>query len=326
MIFIEKDPNRDFLILNFSDPQLTDSEWNEDAGAIVTGTVKELTERVRPDLITLSGDLAWAGHRDSYARLADLMESCGVPWAPVFGNHDNQNGQEEVDSTLEIFSARKGFLFERGDPSLGCGNYVIAITEGGKPLHAVFMTDTHNLKPAVSPEGEAYKDWSDLNAEQIAWYEKTAAALKADGCPETTVIMHIPCYSFRQAFAAALKPGIDPLSVDPTDGAQTECWNEGYEDSFGVAFDGVSSYPVDNGFLDSVIAVGSTKTIICGHNHTTDFSVPYRGVRHVFSLKVGPGCFWDEKLNGGTVVRIDSNGHAEARHEFVDPVKFMKLS
>ena len=134
--------------------------------------------------------------------------------------------------------------------------------------------------------------------------------------------MHIPCYTYNEAFAAALRPGTDPLSVDPADGAQTDCWTEGYEDSFGVAFDGISSYPADNGFFDSVLARGSTKTILCGHNHTTDFSVSYRGVRFVFSLKVGPGCFWDERLNGGTVVRIDANGRAAAYHEFVDPGKF----
>lgn len=36
----------------------------------------------------------------------------------------------------------------------------------------------------------------------------------------------------------------------------------------------------------------------------------------MYGLKAGPGCYWDERLNGGTVLRIDSDGHVIAEHSF----------
>ena len=132
--------------------------------------------------------------------------------------------------------------------------------------------------------------------------------------------MHIPAYTYNEAIAAAIKPGVDPYSVDSAEGAQTGCWAEGYEDSFGVMRD-ISSYPADNGFFDAVLEGGHTKTLIAGHNHASNFSVNYRGVRFVFSLKAGPGWDWDENSNGGTVIKINSDGRATVAHRYVNPDK-----
>ena len=92
MIVLQKQKNKKFTILNFSDPQLSDAEWKEGRaeGILLRETVTAMINKVQPDLITVSGDLAWAGNYESYANLADLLDSFGIPWAPVFGNHDNQ--------------------------------------------------------------------------------------------------------------------------------------------------------------------------------------------------------------------------------------------
>lgn len=42
----------------------------------------------------------------------------------------------------------------------------------------------------------------------------------------------------------------------------------------------------------------------------------------VFLLKAGAGCYWDPRLNGGTVLRITENGVTEVWHEFVDPTNY----
>ncbi len=65
MIRLPKDPARDFIVLNLTDPQLSDGEWAEGHPnrTILTRTVTELVQRTSPDLITITGDLAWAGHR-----------------------------------------------------------------------------------------------------------------------------------------------------------------------------------------------------------------------------------------------------------------------
>ena len=70
--------------------------------------------------------------------------------------------------------------------------------------------------------------------------------------------------------------------------------------------------------------LGSTKYIICGHDHTNNFVIPYEGVNFIYSMKAGAGCYWDPALSGGTVLRIGSNGVTEVRHELVDPTPYMQ--
>ena len=101
-----KEHGRDFVILNLSDPQLSNKEWGEGekARSILEYTVKELMERVKPDLVTVSGDIAWAGADHSYDMFAAMLERYGVPWAPVWGNHDEQGGLELTDAVAAVLT------------------------------------------------------------------------------------------------------------------------------------------------------------------------------------------------------------------------------
>ena len=109
MIFLKKEQERDFVILNLTDPQLHDREWESGQieRDILMRTVTELVERVKPDLITISGDISWAGDNKAYDAFADLMDSFQLPWAPVWGNHDNQGGPEFVESVARRYMAHK---------------------------------------------------------------------------------------------------------------------------------------------------------------------------------------------------------------------------
>ncbi len=138
------------------------------------------------------------------------------------------------------------------------------------------------------------------------------------GVKESTFFCHIPCYTYRDAFEAAILPGTDPKTVPAGDGMQAGFWAPGYEDSFGVMHEaGIASADRDNGFFEAVLAHGSTKTLIAGHDHINCFSISYRGVRLVFSLKSGSGCYWEPDMSGGTVIDISLSGSATVRHHYV---------
>ena len=321
MKILQKSKNRTFTILNLSDPQLSNKEWHEECeeGKLLKDTLAYLIEACKPDLITVSGDIAWAGELESYANLSDLLDSYGIPWAPVFGNHDNQRGPEMVLQQAEIMQARQTCIMENGDPSLGCGNYVIGIEEEGRLIHGIIMMDSHDRKRWVDDQGEEHNDWAELEPEQFAWYREQIAELREKGVSETSIIMHIPLYTYRDAIKAALKPEVNPSAVSPYNGEQAGCWNEGYEDSFGVMYEGISSFPRDNGFFDEILAEDSTKTVLVGHDHVNNFGVRYRDILLAFSMKIGSGCYWDPRINGGTVMTIDSEGHMEVEHLFFRP-------
>ena len=320
MIILKKNPQKDFVVLNLTDPQLGASEWEDGHihRAILERTVTELVERVKPDLITVSGDLAWAGQEWAYEMFGAFLDGFQIPWAPVWGNHDNQEGAAFIEKIVEKYSALKNFVYEKGDPALGNGNYVIAIEENGKIVEGIIMIDSHDRMPYTAEDGTTSNKWAKLLPEQLVWYKEQIEALKKLGCNETTVMMHIPIYAYRNAWAAAANPNIDPKSVTPNTCTDPNNWNEGYKDSYGVKYEGVGSYPAEDGVLDVIREMNSTKYIISGHEHVNNYMINYKGVKLIYSLKTGAGCYWNPILNGGTVIRISSDGVSDIHHHYVD--------
>ena len=281
-------------------------------------TLDTLFERVKPDLVTISGDLAWCGDCEAIESMANALDGYGVPYSVVWGNHDQDGGIERLDSVIKCLEGHNLFLYENGPCELGRGNYSIGIFENGKLLHGIIMMDTHNTEPYVNDEGKETKAWAKLSREQLVWYCKEVKRLNSLGCRQTTLITHIPIYAYNYAWNAAFKEGLEPQSISPEESCGTLCWNEGYEESFGVMYEGICSYPADEHAFDVIKELGSTKNIICGHDHTCNFSVPYEGVRFNYALKTGAGCYWNPILNGGSVLTVNGEGQGAYSHEYVD--------
>ena len=326
MFTLQKNENKDFLVLNLSDPQLSDGEWDEGHRnyKILTGTVKSLIERVHPDLITISGDLSWAGNEIAYEKLAAFLDSFRIPWAPVWGNHDNQDGPDFINKMADNFLKHPYCLYEKGDPAIGNGNYIIKIEENGRPVEAIVMIDAHDRDPWKDEKGEDTWAWAKLIPAQLDWYREQITMLKAEGYSDTTMILHIPIYAYWEAWNAAIKPGVEFEKLTVADSLTGDCWNEGYKDSFGVRREGICSYPADEGAFAVIKELDSTHHIVCGHDHVNNFVISHKGVKFIYSLKAGAGCYWDPDLSGGTVLRITSDGVADVHHEYVDPAPFMQ--
>ena len=323
-----KQRGKDFKILNLTDPQLSNEEWAEGHThrAIFEYTLTELVKRVQPDLITVSGGISWAGQDHAYDMFAAFIDGLGIPWAPVWGNHDNQDGPEYIDSLATRYMTFPNCIYEKGDAALGNGNYVISIEEDGVPVEAVVMLDTHNLAPYTNADGKTEFVWAKLMPEQAQWLEKEITSLKARGCKSATLIMHIPIYAYRHASKAAYKDGIDLKNVTPEMADGPDCWNEGYTDSIGVQYEGIGSYPEEDGMLDAFKKLGIIKHLVAGHDHINDFMINYAGIKMIYALKIGAGCYWNPILNGGTVLSINKNGVYDARHVYVDVTQFVENS
>jgi len=325
MFTLQKKKNKDFLVLNLSDPQMGDSEWdvNHRNYKILTETVKTLVDRVHPDLITISGDLSWAGNKVAYEALASFLDTFRIPWAPVWGNHDNQDGPDFINSVVDGYLKHPYCLYEKGDPAIGNGNYVIKIEEEGKPVEAIIMMDSHDRDPWTDETGKETWAWAKLIPEQLDWYRDQIAALSAEGYTDTTMIMHIPIYAYWDAWNAAIRPDVEFEKITIAESHTGDCWNEGYKDSFGVRNEEICSYPADEGAFAVIRELGSTHHIISGHDHVNNFVIPYEGVKFIYSMKAGAGCYWKPTLSGGTVLKITDKGVADVWHEYVDPTPFM---
>ena len=129
MKVLQKKKDKKFTILHLTDTHLYHEDWMGEKGECLRNTVNFLVGQAKPDLITISGDLAWTGQYDSYEDFAGWMDGYGIPWAPVFGNHDNQNGPEAVAKAADILLARKTCLLEAGDLATACRRLLVCANE-----------------------------------------------------------------------------------------------------------------------------------------------------------------------------------------------------
>ncbi len=305
-VTLEKQPGKDFVVLNFADIQLNNVEAYGKNGRIAEKTIKKAIEDIKPDLITLTGDNSWS--QMGYIRFVQVIDSYGIPWAPVMGNHDGENGDWKEENWCALqFANTENCLFKYGPDGMGIGNYVINIKENGKIIHSIYMLDTHTSTSL--PCGGYDHLWDN----QLKWYEwavKGTNALAGETV-ESSIFFHIPCIQYRDAWAAA-----------QYDEASGTFKNPDYADSFGGKEEGICSPDYDSGFFALVKELGSTKNMIAGHDHVNDFSIMYEGVRLSYSLKCGPGCYWNPAKNGGSTLTIDSDGHGTFGHYYIDPTDF----
>ncbi len=304
-VTIDKDPNEDFKVLNLADIQLKSGEYTEETGFIGQNAekmIERLIQEQKPDLITLSGDNAWDFM--TYVRLIDIIDSFDIPWAPIMGNHEGQGTPNEFWCAY-MYTTAENCVYKFGPKDMGYGNYIINIRENGKVIHTLFMMDTHNNGTFTDENGNDVGGYDHLWENQIEWYEwaiKGIAQLEGKTV-ESTVIMHIPVYEFKEIY---------DNSYDKATEAFTGEYAEG---SYGVIREEPSVCPVNNGFTDKAIELASTKNMIFGHDHVNNASVLYNGIRLTYGMKTGEGAYYDPELLGGTILTVASaSGEGSISH------------
>ncbi len=302
--------DKDFVILNITDIQFNDTLDKFDGKKLTSDTVCALVERVKPDLITVSGDFVWGMFvKDSLRYFCMLIEQFRIPWAPVIGNHDCEGNMSKKEIAACIKEWCEYCLFDEGPQDIaGIGNYYINIrdcADDGRIIHTLFFMDTGGKREYTvkDADGESKRGGYDhLKYSQIKWYSECLYRLKQDNggvMPLSTVVLHIPPIQYKYAWREWKKNGCNP------------------ELGFGFNNEECCTPLEDNGFFDAVKAIGSTRDIIAGHDHINCASVVYDGVRLTYGLKTGDRGYWKDNMNGGTVITVDSYGNTQVRHEFV---------
>ena len=307
-IELEKTPGEDFVVLNLADIQLSDENVFADEGVYTKELITKLVEANDTDLITLSGDNAWGPV--SYIEVVSWIDSFGIPWAPVMGNHDGEGCISEFWASYQMYEA-ENCLFEFGPKDMGYGNYIINITENDDIVHTFFMMDTHDSAEYTLEDGTYIDGYDHLWENQLLWYEWAVNGIEelAGHSVESTVIMHIPVTEYIDAWEMVSITNEDGTSKINPDFAAVATGQKGEDCCPGA---------VNNGFFSLVKELGSTKTILVGHDHRNDFTVLYDGILLAYGVKTGFGSYWSPDRIGGTTITVDSEGSAELEQHYYD--------
>ncbi|MDR3552307.1 MAG: metallophosphoesterase family protein [Clostridia bacterium] len=181
-----------FTVLMFNDTQDTDKTIKDTVKLIVNSL-----DKVKPDLVVLDGDNiagTWLGVNEAKVRKAidnivAPINDRNIPFAIVFGNHDQESGVSK-ETQMKMYQTYKNCLaVDEGSGISNCGTYNLPIKDstGSKNVFNIWMIDS-----GTSAAGGGYQS---VNADQIAWYERTSDALKQQNGGKSLpslLFQHIP--------------------------------------------------------------------------------------------------------------------------------------
>ena len=311
VVNIEKDSSKDFVILNLTDIQLGTSAFQIEFPRIRT-MISALVEKVRPDLITMTGDMSYGCGPAIYG-ICSFIDSFGIPWAPVYGNHDFENSGMSPDTLAKVLDNYSNCLFKDGPRSLAYdslygieafGNYVVNIVEKD--------ADGFEVIKSLVFMNSGTDGITDL---QMQWYADCMESVKPygdGGDVSCAAFMHIPIQDYRYAAHDAIKGSSYFVSLKES--YTPEAWNSGYESSFGVNHEGIFCEKTEG--FGEIFRENGCDLLVCGHNHLNCSCIAYNGITYLFGLKTGPGCYYEKGMEGGTEISIDGSGASTVRHCF----------
>ena len=265
--------------------------------------IRELIERTTPDMIIITGDITYGEFDDSgksQCEFIKFMDSFEIPWAPIYGNHDNETykgipwqNEQYINSKFAIF--KKGNVF-------GNGNYSIAVKQNGVLQRVICMTDSNGCGKLGVEQG--------LRDDQLGWIKSTAAESDAP----LFICMHIPCRDF---FDAYLKLGYVKKEDTREDYAQFELSKDipAKDGDFGRKFEHLLFAESNRSPHLPVFKECRVDGVFAGHCHKINTSVLCDGIRYTFGLKTGLYDYHDPEAMGGTLITLNGRSFT-VKHEY----------
>jgi hypothetical protein len=246
-----------------------------------------LVDETKPDLLVLTGDNignniinpVWA------QQLIALLDSFGIPYALVMGNHDGDfiDWQDSNQQLLiaKLFSRGRHSLFESGPENVsGTGNYGVRILNGkGAIIYSLILMDSN-------------RDY--IRQDQVDWYEWHMRGIQSAYGPESKslVFFHIPL------------PEIALIRQEMI--GQGKCDEAGRDAE--AAFGETSTPQSQNtGFFERAKQLGSTTHLFFGHDHLNTLDYLYQGIHFVYGLKTGYCGYHDPDRLGAVLITLSGS-------------------
>lgn len=281
-----------FKILMINDTQDTDKTIKD-----TLKLINSALDTAKPDLVVLVGDNIsnfWLGvNEQKVAKAIDNIvkpiNDRNIPFAIVFGNHDQETGVSKEKQMQMYQSYQNCLAIDEGSTLSNCGTYNLLIQDhtGSKNVFNIWMIDS-----GTSAESGGYQC---VNADQIAWYQKTSSELKAknEGTPLPSLLFqHIPVPEIYDLCTVVPKDTKGAIQGYRTLSNQYYALDP--EKAAGKLLESPCSPDKNSGEFAAWQQQGDILGAYFGHDHVNDLKGTYNGI----DLGYTPGAGFDQYGNG----------------------------
>jgi predicted MPP superfamily phosphohydrolase len=252
--------------------------------------MNKILDSEHPNLVVLSGDntdgkCKSAGDiKKAISNIAEPMESRKIPWAVVFGNHDDEHGIMNKEEMMNYYMSFKYNISEIGyktEDRIGNYNLLIYDSKEDIPQSNIYLLDSGKYSDLSSG------DYAYINLNQIAWYKNTSKTLKQkyNRLIPSLMFFHIPLPEFYKA------------------------WKTGFID--GERLESESCPKINSKLFDALVKNGDVKGIFVGHDHINSYCASLKGIRLGYARSAGYGTYGKKDVpRGSRVFLIKENDPA----------------
>ncbi|WP_029905247.1 metallophosphoesterase family protein [Prevotella sp. 10(H)] len=282
-----------YPVLKFNDNskfkivQFTDVHYQKEnpASAVALELIEEVLRVEKPDLVVFTGDIIFSKPaKEGLDDVFNIVEQNEVPWAYVFGNHDDEydmSRQEIMD-----FVQQKTYTLARpGDKYLkGVGNYVLEVksANGEENKSVLYFFDSGAYAPI---KGVGTYDW--LGTDQVEWYARQSAAYTKDnnGHPlPALAFFHIPLAEY-----SVMK-------------------SENYDKLIGSRDEKECHGRLNTGMFAAMRQAGDVMGTFVGHDHNNDYIGNYYDIYLAYGRFSGGNTVYNDLgKNGCRVIELTEN-------------------
>jgi hypothetical protein len=236
----------------------------------------------QPDLVVVNGDLIHGmdceDSAQSWRAAMQPILARGLPWAAVFGNHDDE-GSLDRSSLMALQRTLPGCLSAAGPADVpGVGNYSLSIlnADGDQTAAHLYLLDSHSYAKAAI----GGYDW--VKHEQVTWFRETAKRLRGQSGGEllpALAFCHIPLPEFN------------------------DVWD--FHACRGVKGETICCPLINTGLFAAMHEAGDVMGLFCGHDHLNDYIGELHGISLAFGRATGYGGYGLETFaRGARIVRL----------------------
>lgn len=295
--------------------EIPDNKYKE-----TINVIEKLVAKTNPDLVVFGGDNVsgyWEEFTYDYIKqtIEDItapIRERNIPLGVVFGNHDGELGFH-AEFQMMMYMEYPNCRSNLNDADVfGCGNCCLTVkdSKGEKDAFAIWLMDSNDYEKHPAGDGYAH-----VHDDQIEWYEKRAAELKAANGETVPAILfqHIPV---QQELDGYKEVSAEDEYTFSRDGNYYVLGNEILEGRVREVPCPPNTNVDYSGQLKSWKKTGDIFAAFFGHDHINDFRMNVEGID--LYQTIGAGYFTYGAERGGRLIVLDENNIREIETESIE--------